>query len=456
MTAALAPSRVSAALPMIAAVGVDYTSVHKYARALFTVHVESDANDLVARVLDHECIDEAAVLTTCNRVEVYFIIKPGASDDQQTDAIAHATDSMRAVGMARDSGGVFSYIDRFDKHHRVRRGSEAVLHLSRVATGLESARKGDVAILRQVREMYQRHTTTGACGPVLSRALSEAVRCARALHWDIHGQIRDGATRPRIIADLAARMIDFNDNYMGIALWGMDDEAVQIGAHVIVENLHLNVIDRESQRADRDSGTISMLCIDQSRGGSFSHSSFDAERRHPTYIGTSDLIICSGDAPIIDNALIDSILSYQYRHSAAPYLPIIDLTENGCVDAAVLARDDVQVMTAHDIDAMFADELAVHNESVAQAEARCDKAARQFEAAMMSRLLGTRIQQACDEIDARMQDRLDDLRCSSMPVAQLVAAERDHDRRAARLKHERIVEIRAELGIATGSRPDRN
>ena len=97
---------------------------------------------------------EAAVLSTCNRTELYVV------DGEEADAIAE----LERVG----GRPLAPYLYRL--------GDEAAaLHLFRVAAGLDSMVPGEGEILGQVRAAYE----AGACGPVLDRLFRGALHAGR-------------------------------------------------------------------------------------------------------------------------------------------------------------------------------------------------------------------------------------------------------------------------------------
>jgi glutamyl-tRNA reductase len=115
-----------------------------------------DARDLLA---------EALPLVTCGRLELYGV----------------APDSSRAVRvlghlMARRTG-----IPRGDleRHAYVRRDSDVVHHLFRVASGLDSVVHGEAQVLGQVRDAAHHPRARRTAGPVLGRLFQHALRTGK-------------------------------------------------------------------------------------------------------------------------------------------------------------------------------------------------------------------------------------------------------------------------------------
>jgi len=109
---------------------------------------------------------EAAVLSTCNRFEVYY----AASDARE--AMAYVTKFL-----AGRSGLPVSVLRR---NLFMLSGDDAVWHIMRVSGGLDSLVVGECQILSQVRQCYMHSVEKdGSGGKVLSRLLNNAVAAGK-------------------------------------------------------------------------------------------------------------------------------------------------------------------------------------------------------------------------------------------------------------------------------------
>lgn len=121
--------------------------------------------DQLAPALGHlpEGLGGAAILSTCNRTELYL-----ASDIEVASA-----DVIAALAAARDvplpEGAHFFHLA----------GPEAVKHLFRVAAGIDSLVIGESEILGQVREAFSAATSAGSGNTVLARLFHSALRAGR-------------------------------------------------------------------------------------------------------------------------------------------------------------------------------------------------------------------------------------------------------------------------------------
>jgi glutamyl-tRNA reductase len=113
---------------------------------------------------DGKSIRELAWLSTCNRVELYALV---GEDGDTTPMVAILAD---AGGL--DPGDVAN-------HSYQHRGYEAIGHLCRVASGLDSMVLGEPQILGQVVQALKDGQSRRTVGPVLNRVFRRAVRAGR-------------------------------------------------------------------------------------------------------------------------------------------------------------------------------------------------------------------------------------------------------------------------------------
>ncbi len=106
---------------------------------------------------------ESLVLTTCNRVELYGVSERPVS----TGNIARA--------LLREASETADQSDQFYRHD----AKECVLHLFRVAAGLDSMVIGETEILGQAKKAYEAARNSGSAGPYLHRLFQRAFRVAK-------------------------------------------------------------------------------------------------------------------------------------------------------------------------------------------------------------------------------------------------------------------------------------
>ncbi len=111
-------------------------------------------------------LEEALVLSTCNRSEVYGV--PGEPAQAATEAIESYFIGFHQLEPAEVNGSLYRHV-----------GSDAVRHLFRVTAGLDSMLLGEAEILGQVREAYGRALEHGSTGPILNRLFQGALEVGK-------------------------------------------------------------------------------------------------------------------------------------------------------------------------------------------------------------------------------------------------------------------------------------
>jgi len=113
-----------------------------------------------------DALAEIALLSTCNRIELYAVVDAPAAGARQllVDYLTsvHATDAAS-----------------FDDYLYFYRGRKAIEHLAQVASGLDSLVLGEPQILGQVNDAYIKGVEANTVGPVLSALFRGAIRIGK-------------------------------------------------------------------------------------------------------------------------------------------------------------------------------------------------------------------------------------------------------------------------------------
>jgi glutamyl-tRNA reductase len=115
-------------------------------------------------------IQEAVVLSTCLRTEVYAVV------DRFHDAVAEIYDVL-----AEQSG---ASLDELSEHATIRFDDDVTSHLFAVTSGLESVVTGETEVVGQVRRAFERAQEEGTCGPVLSALFRHALQTGKRVRTE--------------------------------------------------------------------------------------------------------------------------------------------------------------------------------------------------------------------------------------------------------------------------------
>ncbi|MEV0134778.1 glutamyl-tRNA reductase [Dactylosporangium sp. NPDC050688] len=123
---------------------------------------------VVADLVAQPYVDEAVMLSTCNRVEIYASVT----------AFHGALADIGGILAARAGTSVGELAPQLYVHYEV----DAVRHAFRVAAGLDSMVVGEAQILGQLRDAYGTAAEQGTAGRVLHELLQQALRVGKRVH----------------------------------------------------------------------------------------------------------------------------------------------------------------------------------------------------------------------------------------------------------------------------------
>lgn len=129
------------------------------------------AREASAQIRSRGALGEIVILSTCNRIELYGV--PNGCPESSADLMETFLVSYHNLH-PEEAGGVFyRYLDR-----------DAVRHIYRVASGLDSMMLGEAEILGQVRKAYRSAFEQGGTGRVLNRLFQSAIEVGKHVRTD--------------------------------------------------------------------------------------------------------------------------------------------------------------------------------------------------------------------------------------------------------------------------------
>ena len=117
---------------------------------------------------DHAEVGEGLILSTCNRTEVYCTV-----DSEGSDLVASWLGRFHGLDLEQITPYLYTRVDR-----------DAVSHLLRVSSGLDSMVLGEPQILGQVKAAFQTATDSGTAGKLLGRMFQHAFAVAKQVRTD--------------------------------------------------------------------------------------------------------------------------------------------------------------------------------------------------------------------------------------------------------------------------------
>jgi glutamyl-tRNA reductase len=132
---------------------------------------EARLPEALARLKRWPGVTEGVILSTCNRVELYAVVKD----------TSHGFDSLREyllkMAPAISHDDLAPYLYYFD-------GSHAIRHLFRVTASLDSMVVGEPQILGQVKEAFEAALTQKSTGLILNKVLKKAISVGKRVRTE--------------------------------------------------------------------------------------------------------------------------------------------------------------------------------------------------------------------------------------------------------------------------------
>lgn len=284
-------------------------------------------------------LDEAVVLSTCNRVELYSrTSNPPQALQSLTDFLALRSRLAPEVFRPR----LYCLTNR-----------EAVAHLFRVTAGLDSMVLGESEITAQVKQAYAIAHALGATGPVLNRLFQKALHSAKAVRFQTH--IAEGqASIGSVVAALAQEHFGDRLKHCEVLLWGAGKAAEAMTRHLIKAGVgQLWIVNRTQTKAE----DLASLC----QGGWLS---WEQALRH---LARVDIAIVCTQAPhyVIDEADVATVLPQRGSRT----LLIIDLAVPRNVDPALRTMPSIQLYDIDGLQGVAQANMAARRAELSQCEA---------------------------------------------------------------------------------------
>ena len=278
---------------------------------------------------------EALLLTTCNRVEVY------ASAEQPV-----ATDEV--IRILRDSGA--EEAERGEAFYRYE-GEACATHLFRVVAGLDSMVIGETEILGQVKKAYEGARESGSAGPLIHRLFQRAFRVAKQVRSTT--DITRGAVSVGSVAVELAGKIFGDLRERSVLILGAGETSERTARALSSRGVSdIRVSNRSFERAENLAALV--------RGRAVAFDEWTAQCREIDILISST----SADEPLVTRQLLAPML----RGRADRPLFIIDIAVPRDVAPDVNEIDGVYLYDIDSLQAIAEQSLAMRREQTAAAE----------------------------------------------------------------------------------------
>jgi glutamyl-tRNA reductase len=307
-------------------------------------------------LVEYPHVAEALIVSTCNRVEIYTTVGKMEVDEAKDDIASFLSD--------------FHEIPRevLDPHLYTFTGEEAIKHIFRVSSSLDSMMVGEPQILGQVKDAYTCATQAQATGNILNRLLHKAFSVAKRVRTET--RIATSAVSISFAAVELARKIFGELEGKTVILIGAGEMAELAARHLLNNGVeHIMVANRTYQRA--------VEMAEEYRGSAIQ---FDDLEQH---LELADIVISSTGAPttIIGKKMIQGVIK---RRRNRPMF-FIDIAVPRDIEPEVNQIENVYAYDIDDLEGVVEANIKTRGKEAAKAEEIVHQEVTQFQDWMRTR-----------------------------------------------------------------------
>lgn len=299
----------------------------------------------LAELLAEPGVREAAILSTCNRTELYCTVEPGA-------------ETVPSGWLHRHHALTGARLDEFLYRHH---DADAVRHLFRVATGLESMVLGEPQILGQVKDAYALAREAQALRAPLERLFQNTFAVAKRVRSDT----RIGANTVSV-AFTAVRLAErvFADLREACVLL--------IGAGETIELAARHLTDAKVRRLIVANRTLDNAQTLATRFGGYAIALADLGR----HLAEADIVIASTASrePVLRRDQVAAAIAARRRRP----MFLVDIAVPRDIEASVAELEDVYLYTIDDLHQVIDENLRSRREAALEAEAMIELSVEHF------------------------------------------------------------------------------
>ena len=329
----------------IVVLGLSHKTAPPYVRDKHAFPAER-VGEALAALRDYRAIREAAIVATCNRLEIY----------------ADVVDFEVGVGQIKDFLTTYRAmrVEDFDQYLYTLLGLDAVVQLCRVASGLDSMLIGEAEILAQIKAAFASAHGAGSMGPHLGRLFRTALRAGKRARTDT-AIGRDVVSLGAAAVELAARDVPIES--ASVVVVGAGRMGATVARHLRSRGAaRITIVNRTLSRAQAVANEV----------GGTAHPLEDLER----VLSDADLAVSAvGSGKYIVSARM--LQTGMLGRTSRPLL-IVDIGAPRDVEPAARSIEGVRLYELADLRQIVDENLGGRRAAIPAAEAIVTSLAREY------------------------------------------------------------------------------
>ncbi|WP_371372516.1 glutamyl-tRNA reductase [Thalassotalea aquiviva] len=321
----------------IFAVGINHKTAPVSVREKIAFSPDNLTHALQEMLGNLQC-KEAAILSTCNRTELYFVQdKPLAA--VQTEVTAWLEQYHKVPASIIEPTLYW--------HHE----QQAVTHMMRVACGLDSLILGEPQILGQMKQAYGQAKAAGSMKVIMERLFQRTFGVAKQVRTET--EIGASAVSVAFAAVHLAKHIFDDLGKSKVLLIGAGETMELVARHLYDNNVSkITVANRTVARAENIAKEVGADVITLAQ--------------IPEHIGDADIVISSTGStlPIIGKGMVEDAL----KHRKHRPIFMVDIAVPRDIEEQVGSLEDVFLYTVDDLQSIVAQNMENRRKAAQQAE----------------------------------------------------------------------------------------
>ncbi len=345
----------------IVLIGVNHKSAPVELRELLAFSEEACTKGL-RTLVDGDVVREGLIVSTCNRVEVLT----ETAKERLQEGIDRSTD---LLSQSRSLPSDF-----FHKHIYSHTDDQAVRHLFRVASSLDSMVVGEPQVLGQVRRAYSLALEAGTAGRVLNRLVHHAFRVAKRVRTET-GIAANAISISYMAVELGKKIFNSLKGHT-VLLIGAGEMAELSARHLLNAGVaRVLIANRTEESAERLAKEFGGEAVD-----------FD---RLSSHLADADIVICSTAASgyVITAQMAREALERRRNRPAF----FIDISVPRNVDPAIGKIPNVFVFDIDDLESVISSNIREREREAERAELIVESEIMQFQQALRALDIGPTI-----------------------------------------------------------------
>ena len=318
----------------ILALGINHktASVELREKVAFAPELMTEA---LSHMSNHIDIDEAVIVSTCNRTELYC-----NSSEVNSESLIQWLADFHHVDKAELSQNIYQY-----------QGNDAVKHLMRVACGLDSLVLGEPQILGQIKQSYRQAKAAESVSALFEKLFQRTFSVAKQVRTET--EIGASAVSVAFASVNLAKHIFGSLDSVKVLLVGAGETIELVARHIKEQGAsQLTVANRTIARAEALAQEFGAHVISLGQV--------------PEALADADIVISStaSTLPIIGKGMVEDALKQR------KYKPMffVDLAVPRDIEGQVAELDDAFLYTVDDLQSIVAQNVAAREKAASEAE----------------------------------------------------------------------------------------